>query len=82
MVEAYFHRWLGTYQNCVDQFLAPSRFAENKLVQNGFDGQKITVLPHFQRLPLKSPLSFAPDGPVLYFGRLSPEKGVADLCRR
>ena len=81
MVEAYFHRWLGTYQKCVDQFLAPSRFAKNKLVQNGFDGQKITVLPHFQRLPLQSPLSFAPDAPVLYFGRLSPEKGVADLLQ-
>ena len=50
MAEAYFHRWLGTYRKCVDQFLTPSRFAKDKLVQNGFNAQKITVLPHFQKL--------------------------------
>jgi len=81
MVEAYVHRWLGTYQKCVDQFLAPSRFAKAKLVQNGFDGQKITVLPHFQKLPLQAPPSSAPRAPILYFGRLSPEKGVGDLLQ-
>ncbi len=40
MAEAYFHRWLGTYQKCVDHFLTPSRFAKEKLVQNGFDAQE------------------------------------------
>ena len=79
MAEAYFHRWLGTYQKCVDQFLAPSTFAKDKLIQHGFDGKKITVLPHFQKLPLHAPPSSAPNAPILYFGRLSPEKGVADL---
>ncbi|HEV2965004.1 MAG TPA: glycosyltransferase family 4 protein [Candidatus Angelobacter sp.] len=79
MAEAYFHRWLGTYQKCVDQFLAPSRFAKEKLVQNGFNAQKITVLPHFQKLPAQAPPPFAPQAPILYFGRLSPEKGITDL---
>jgi glycosyltransferase involved in cell wall biosynthesis len=81
MAEAYFHRWVGTYQKCVDQFLAPSRFARDKLIQNGFGGNKITVLPHFQRLPLQAPPSSAPKAPILYFGRLSPEKGVTDLLQ-
>jgi glycosyltransferase involved in cell wall biosynthesis len=81
MAEAYFHRWLGTYQKCVDQFLAPSRFAREKLVQNGFDAQKITVLPHFQKLPAHVPPNSAAQAPILYFGRLSPEKGVADLLQ-
>ena len=81
MAEAYFHRWLGTYRRCVDQFLAPSRFAKDKLIQNGFDEKKITVLPHFQKLPLQSPPSSATTAPILYFGRLSPEKGVADLLQ-
>jgi glycosyltransferase involved in cell wall biosynthesis len=79
MAEAYFHRWLGTYQKCVNQFLAPSRFAKEKLVQNGFDPQKITVLPHFQKLPAHVPPNAGPQAPILYFGRLSPEKGVSDL---
>jgi glycosyltransferase involved in cell wall biosynthesis len=79
MAEAYFHRWLGTYQKCVDHFLTPSGFAKEKLVQNGYKAEKITVLPHFQKLPAHSPPNAGPNAPILYFGRLSPEKGVADL---
>ena len=79
MAEAYFHRWLGTYQKCIDHFLTPSRFAKEKLVQNGFNAQKISVLPHFQKLPAQALPGAGPNAPVLYFGRLSPEKGVADL---
>jgi glycosyltransferase involved in cell wall biosynthesis len=81
MVEAYFHRWLGTYQKCVDHFLTPSRFAKEKLVQNGFNPRKITVLPHFQKLPAQVPPNAGANAPILYFGRLSIEKGVADLLR-
>ena len=81
MAEAYLHRWLGTYQKCVNQFLTPSRFVKQKLVENGFNAQKITVLPHFQKLPSQAPQNCAPHAPILYFGRLSPEKGVADLLQ-
>jgi glycosyltransferase involved in cell wall biosynthesis len=81
MAEAYFHRGLGTYQKCVDHFLAPSRFAKEKLMQNGFSAEKISVLPHFQKLPLQTSRQPDPGSPILYFGRLSPEKGVADLLR-
>ncbi len=81
VAEAYFHYWLGTYRKCVDHFLTPSQFARNKLVQHGFDANKITVLPHFQKLPAQNPPDPAPDAPILYFGRLSPEKGIADLLR-
>jgi len=51
VAEAYFHQWLGSYRKCVDRFLVPSRFAKQQLVENGFDARKITVLPHFQKLP-------------------------------
>ena len=81
MAESYFHRWLGTYQKCVEQFLAPSRFVKEKLVQNGFNATNITVLPHFQKLPAHAPPNAGLQAAVLYFGRLSPEKGVADLLR-
>lgn len=80
VAEAYVHHWLGTYQKCLDHFLTPSRFARDLLVQNGFDSDRISVLPHFQSLmPQGAPA--AADAPVLYFGRLSAEKGVADLIR-
>jgi glycosyltransferase involved in cell wall biosynthesis len=79
--EAYFHKWLQTYQRCVDLFLAPSRFVKDKLVDNGWDERKIEVLPHFQRVPEESPPDPAWDAPILYFGRLSPEKGLTELLR-
>ena len=79
--EAYIHKWLGTYQKCVDCFLAPSDFVRNKLLENGWDADKVEVLPHFQRLPLSPPVPPKKGDPILYFGRLSEEKGVADLIR-
>ena len=79
VTEAYFHRYLGTYRNCVDLFMAPSEFVRDKFVEHGWDGAKFEVLPHFQELhPMKAP---AADVPILYFGRLSAEKGVDDLIR-
>jgi len=79
--EAYLHRWLGTYRKCVDLFLAPSRFVRDKFVEHGWDGGKFAVLPHFQEIhPLSEP-NAGINRPLLYFGRLSAEKGVGDLLR-
>jgi len=84
--EAYVHRWLGTYRECVDLFLAPSEFVRDKFVEHGWDDGKFAVLPHFQKVhdlkerDLKEHRDQA-DAPVLYFGRLSAEKGVDDLLR-
>jgi glycosyltransferase involved in cell wall biosynthesis len=79
MTEAYVHRWLGTYRKCVDLFLAPSQFVRDKFVEHGWDGSKFEVLQHFQGVhELSGPSN---DGPLLYCGRLSAEKGVDDLLR-
>jgi len=78
--EAYLHKWLRTYERCVDLFLAPSEFVRQKLVANGFPVQRIEVLPHFQALPGDEQL-VSDEGYLLYFGRLSPEKGVYELLR-
>lgn len=79
--EAYVHRWLRTYEKCVDRFVVPSRFVRRELIENGWDARKIDVLPHFQKVSDPSPPAPAKDAPILYFGRLSAEKGVADLIR-
>jgi glycosyltransferase involved in cell wall biosynthesis len=76
--EAYAHKWLGSYRKCVDCFLAPSQFVRDKFVEQGWDAAKFEILPHFQEIqPMAEPT--AQNAPVLYFGRLSREKGVEDL---
>jgi glycosyltransferase involved in cell wall biosynthesis len=79
--EAYLHKWLRSYETCVTQFLVPSRFVKQKLVENGWDAGKVSVLPHFQNLPSQTISDPSPNAPILYFGRLSPEKGLTDLLR-
>jgi glycosyltransferase involved in cell wall biosynthesis len=81
MAEAYAHRWLGTYRKCVDLFLAPSQFVRDKFVEHGWDSARFAVLPHFQRAHELRSKHIQEDAPVLYFGRLSAEKGVEDLLR-
>jgi glycosyltransferase involved in cell wall biosynthesis len=79
--EAYVHDWLGTYRECVDLILAPSRFVRQKLVANGWNKSKIEVIPHFQNLPQTAVPFPGRDAHILYFGRLSREKGVSDLLQ-
>jgi len=79
IAEAYFHKWLGTYRKCIDCFLAPSRFVCDKFVEYGWDAAKFEILPHFQ--PIKHRSNSPDNTPLLYFGRLSAEKGVEDLIR-
>lgn len=76
--EAYVHKWLRTYERCVDLFLAPCEFVRAELIANGFPAGRIEVLPHYQELPGEDEIA-ADEGYLLYFGRLSPEKGVGEL---
>jgi glycosyltransferase involved in cell wall biosynthesis len=80
VAEAYVHKWLGTYRKCVDCFLAPSQFVRDKFVEHGWDPARFEVLPHFQCVKQVVERE-EKNAPLLYFGRLSPEKGVADLLR-
>jgi glycosyltransferase involved in cell wall biosynthesis len=77
--EAYVHRGLQTYQKCVDQVLAPSHFVRQKLSEYGWPEDRIGVLPHFQKVAEPMPRPAIGNAPIVYFGRLSPEKGVEDI---
>ena len=77
--EAYTHRCLGTYRKCVDVFLAPSEFVRSKFVEHGWQADKFEVLPHFQEVHQVS--APATGRQIIYFGRLSQEKGIGDLLR-
>ena len=80
MTEAYVNRWLGTYRKCVSRIVAPTAYVRQKLVENGWDAARVDVLYHFQK-PGAEAVSPASDAPILYFGRLSAEKGLVDLLR-
>jgi glycosyltransferase involved in cell wall biosynthesis len=77
MIESYLHRALGSYAN-VDLFLVPSRFYQQKLVEWGFDAQRFEHVPNFIDATALTP-QFAPGSRFVYFGRLSPEKGLPTL---
>jgi len=78
-IEAYLHRWLQTYEKCVDLILAPSQFVKDKLIEGGWDGHRVEVLPHFQNASRGTEPHPGSKGSILYFGRLSTEKGVGDV---
>lgn len=76
--EACFLRVHGSYRK-IDCYVAPSEFMRSKLVEGGFPAEKVVVmrnfLPEGKRVCLmENPAERQPY--FLYFGRLSPEKGV------
>lgn len=84
-LEAWLYMAKGTYSK-VDKYICPSRFIEGKLLEKTRHGKqlyrgKTAVLHNFMEVPSGG------DGTgdyVLYFGRLSEEKGIeviADVCR-
>ncbi len=79
VAEAYVHRLIKTYERCVDVFMAPSVFVRNKFAEHGWNVRQFEVLPHFQEVTETVDSNAYATGPVLYFGRLSAEKGIADL---
>ena len=69
------HRRRGVWDT-VARFLAPSRFAAEKLVASGIPGDRLTVVPN----PVEDPGAPGELGRgAIFVGRLSPEKGVALL---
>lgn len=75
VVEKYLHYWLGWERNYIDHFIAPSRFMESKLIEYGINKKKVVYLPYFIHYQAYKS-NYNGDNYILYFGRLSPEKGL------
>jgi glycosyltransferase involved in cell wall biosynthesis len=78
-LESWINHTFGKYDS-VSRFIAPSRFLRDKCLEYGWDGKRIAYLPNFiNSFPTQE------QGPVgdylLYFGRLSREKGVRTLLQ-
>ncbi len=81
MLEAYFQKWIKTYDQ-VDLFIAPSRFLRDLFVKYGVAENKIAVLNNFIADKFYESGQFteisgqAQKDYLIFFGRLSPEKGI------
>jgi glycosyltransferase involved in cell wall biosynthesis len=80
MAESVVHRLLGTYRRHVTRFVVPSRFYLEKLVEWGFPRESFTHIPNFVDPQRFQPNYMAGDA-FVYFGRISPEKGIGTLIR-
>ena len=76
-MEAYLHRWLRSYDD-IDLYIAPSRFLANLMSRNSTIRKPIVVLPYGVELE-KNPSVASKDNYILFFGRMSREKGIETL---
>jgi len=77
-VEMYLHHKILHIYDQIDLFIATSRFLKHKITEMGFK-QKMVYLPNFVIFDELKP-SFKWKGKsLIYFGRLSPEKGLFTL---
>lgn len=80
MLEAILHRMLGSYRKNVDQFIVPSRFYIRKLIEWGMPASMFSHVPNFVDV-YRHQARYAPGDAFLYFGRVSPEKGLMTLVK-
>lgn len=78
-IEAYTYKYLRTYKH-IKYLICPSRFMAEKLEEFGVPSRKIKVLYNFT-VPNRGNISVDKKEQVLYFGRISEEKGINTLLQ-
>lgn len=76
--EAYLYKSLDIYGKYLSHIIAPSKFYKNKIIEWGFDSSRVSYIPNFTK-PIAIDYRSDYDGNILYFGRLSEEKGLYTL---
>ncbi len=76
----YVHRWLGIYDE-IDLMVTPSSFMRSKLIEAGYDADRIVHLPSFYTGAVAAGNGPPDEDFILYFGRVAPEKGIDTLIR-
>lgn len=80
MFESALHNLLGSYRKNIDRFISPCQFYINKLVEWGWDKNQFIHIPNPIDLDQYT-ACYEPGESILYFGRLSSEKGLLTLIR-
>lgn len=70
-----FHYNRGSYRNRIDLFVTPSEYMRRRMVASGFPDDRVRTIPYGADTEAMDP-RFDHDGYVLFYGRLSEEKGV------
>lgn len=83
-MEAYLHKYLKSYELC-DKIICPSEFMKEKLIEHGIDEEKLIYIPNFINpdyyFESKKYKDVRKERTILYYGRLSEEKGVLNLLQ-
>lgn len=66
-------------EKCTDRFICPSQFMANKMLQGGFDKNKLKVLCNFINAEKCQNKSFDKKDYYCFIGRISHEKGIRTL---
>lgn len=77
--EMYAHTVFPNYYGMVYLFISPSQFLAHKILSMGFRPRNIVTLPHFADTEGISPTYAWKNREIVYFGRLSREKGLWTL---
>lgn len=77
VISMYVHKLMRIY-DLVDAFVVPCGFMQQKLIEGGFPSEKIYLLRSPVALPLITNIN-AERRHILYFGRISIEKGLDTL---
>lgn len=73
-IEANLYKRRNTY-SLIDKFICPSHFMENMLIQKDLYKAKTITIPNFIDINIPKTIT-SKEEYVLYFGRLSEEKGI------
>ncbi len=77
-LEMYLHHRIMQIYNKIAICISPSVFLKNKIEEMGFKG-RIICLPNFVTVSDFEPAFSSENNSIVYFGRLSREKGLATL---
>ena len=81
-IESYLYHNLKTYKK-INKYIFPSKFMQELHINQGIDESQAEYLVNFSRLsiPLNKNKSIIKQNYVLYFGRISIEKGILTLLK-